>query len=268
MKFLVFLGNRTYSINILRKIHDTGNEIIGCVSLKENKEVEEFCLNNKIKFYSNENLDSLFNDVEGKISKDDYLLSYLFPLIIRERFIALFDPKKCINFHPGPLPEFRGVAGCCFSILNDFNFWGVTAHQLVSKVDAGALIEKITFPIDNSKMFATDVERLSQEHLFNVFQVVFDKIINNVPLNFKKQEELTKAYSRKDLEKLKELDISETVDQINKKIRGLWLPPFHGLHIEINGEKYSLINDDILKELELLYKEYNDKLNKEINIQN
>lgn len=34
-----------------------------------------------------------------------------------------------------------------------------------------------------------------------------------------------------------------------EKIRAFWFPPYTGAYMEINGEKYTLINDYILKTL-------------------
>ena len=52
--------------------------------------------------------------------------------------------------------------------------------------------------------------------------------------------------SREEMEAMKK--ISEN-DDIDRKIRAFWFPPYTGAYMEINGEKYTLINDYILKTL-------------------
>ena len=38
-------------------------------------------------------------------------------------------------------------------------------------------------------------------------------------------------------------------DDISRKIRAFWFPPYDGAYIKINNKKYTLIDDFILKEL-------------------
>ena len=38
-------------------------------------------------------------------------------------------------------------------------------------------------------------------------------------------------------------------DNIEKKIRRLWFPPYDGAYVEINGQKYTLINRQLLEEI-------------------
>ena len=56
------------------------------------------------------------------------------PLIIDE------FSKGIINFHPGLIPECRGLDALQWSIFNDVDL-GVTSHLIDRKVDAGRLIE-------------------------------------------------------------------------------------------------------------------------------
>ena len=40
-------------------------------------------------------------------------------------------------------------------------------------------------------------------------------------------------------------------DNIEKKIRAFWFPPYDGAYVEINGQKYTLINRQLLEEIAL-----------------
>jgi methionyl-tRNA formyltransferase len=47
--------------------------------------------------------------------------------------------------------------------------------------------------------------------------------------------------------------MSDSAEEIDKKINALWFPPYHGASIVIDGKRYSLVNDEILNKLAMLY---------------
>lgn len=251
MGILLFCGNRPNSIKVIEEIVASNVRLIACVSTCDNLIVKNFCEKNNLQFYTSNDIESHFLEIYQSITSEDYLISYLYPSIISNNYIDLFQ-DKCINFHPSPLPEHRGVAGCCFSLLEEYKYWGVTAHQLIEKVDAGDIIDKLTFDINPSTMFATDVEKITQIKLFELFKIVFEKLKTN-NLSFRKQELINKLYTRKQLQQEKEFSFTDSVEVIHKKIKALWLPPYQGLTIDINNQKFTLINDAVLLEIHKLY---------------
>ena len=38
-------------------------------------------------------------------------------------------------------------------------------------------------------------------------------------------------------------------DDVEKKIRAFWFPPYDGAYVEIKGQKYTLINRQLLEEI-------------------
>src|SRR5690606_16245663 len=53
--------------------------------------------------------------------------------------------------------------------------------------------------------------------------------------------------SRKQMEEMKRIDVEK--DDIDLKIRAFWFPPYTGAYMEINNQKYTLVNDNLLKRL-------------------
>jgi len=49
------------------------------------------------------------------------------------------------------------------------------------------------------------------------------------------------------MESMKEIDLEN--DDIDLKIRAFWFPPYNGAYIEVKGNKYTLINNFILRQL-------------------
>ena len=39
-------------------------------------------------------------------------------------------------------------------------------------------------------------------------------------------------------------------EDLDTKIRAFWFPPYDGAYVEINGKKYTLVNEEILKTLQ------------------
>src|SRR6266404_2890824 len=53
------------------------------------------------------------------------------------------EPYRWVNFHPGPLPEFRGRNLAYHAISEDAKEFGATVHYMEKTFDTGELIEAI-----------------------------------------------------------------------------------------------------------------------------
>src|SRR4051794_39889942 len=69
----------------------------------------------------------------------DYIFSYLAQWIIPEKTL-LGARRGALNWHPGP-PEYPGIGCTNFAVYNQEKVFGMTCHQMLSKVDSGAIIE-------------------------------------------------------------------------------------------------------------------------------
>ena len=88
------------------------------------------------------------------------------------------------------------------------------------------------------------------ERAAKLFDEVMDMIVSGQKLPRIKQEEGAGCYySRKQLEKDKVISLTDSSEEIDKKIRALWFPPFHGASIVIDGKRYSLVNEEILEHI-------------------
>lgn len=153
---------------------------------------------------------------------------------------------KTINFHPAPLPDYKGTAGYNLAILNALSEWSMTAHYVDEEIDTGDIIQLATFPICKYSETAQSLEKASQNILFNLFvDVVQDVIEKNQILNT--VPNVGGVYvSRAQMESMKEVVEG---DDIPRKIRAFWFPPYDGAYILIAGKKYTLVDESILKTL-------------------
>jgi len=184
---------------------------------------------------------------EFSLENIDLVISYLFWKRIQEPLRKL--PKLgCINFHPAPLPDFKGVFGYNFAIYEELNFWGVSAHHVVHKFDSGDIIKVLKFDIDPKKETAYSLEQKTQTFLYDLFKDVIDEIIkkNKLP---RYPNEGGRYICKEDFIKLREIKMTDNHDEIDRKIRSSWFPPHDGAFITINGKRYTVINEEILKRI-------------------
>jgi methionyl-tRNA formyltransferase len=180
----------------------------------------------------------------------DLIISYLFWKKIKSPLLQL--PKiGCINFHPAPLPDFRGVNGYSFAIYENLSEWGVSAHFVDEDFDTGDIIKVNKFSINSLKETSFSLERKSQEEMLNLFKEIIDmlnvgKSLTRIPQNNGKYR------SKEEFEELRKIKETDSLDQIERKIRAFWYPPYEGAVIKIKNKEFTIINKHILEEISKL----------------
>tara|TARA_R110001592_G_scaffold96640_2_gene277393 strand:- start:3020 stop:3664 length:645 start_codon:yes stop_codon:yes gene_type:complete len=204
------------------------------ILLLTNKNCDKKILN-KFENFSTEKITELDSNI-------DLVISYCYNFRIKEPLIS--GPKYgCINFHPAPLPEYKGLAVYNFAILNEEPKWGVTCHYVNEKFDEGDIISQTNFDID----FGHTVDSLrTLSHIY--LRKELNKFLNNKKYFLNKlrkpQEKKGNYYSKEMLEKervMNIMDISkENKHSLHKKIRAFYCPPHKGFSIKICDEEYEL----------------------------
>lgn len=256
MRIMMFCTVRHGAISAMKYMLESGIDVVGCVFEEERpNKLSELCQASGIPMYTDR---EMYEALErGTMPPFDTGISYLYHRILKESIIQA-APNGIINFHPAPVSVHKGVAACCYCLLNNFKEWAVTAHYVSSGIDEGDVIEERWFPMvedDGADIkTAIDSEKYIQKQSLQLFQDVVEKIKRGEPLCGHRQD-LSKGtyFSRKDLERIKNISELTNSDEIDKRIRVLWMPPYHGAYVVIDGKKYTLVNEDILKELGGLY---------------
>lgn len=247
---LFLTSGRNSCFNILRKlIHISSINIVGVVASKNDLNMREFCLENKLVYYTPLEIYDSIKNTEVNI---DYVISYLYPFLIKKELISIAK-KEAINFHPAPLPDHKGVAGCCYCIMNEMNEWGVSAHLIDENFDTGGIIKVNRFSFDNRKFTGKSLEIYISKKLEELFYEILEIIQKNAIITCEEQSEGGHYYSKKDLNQDKIISFEDDLDTIRNKIHGLWFPPYMGAYIEIKGEKFSLVDEMVLREISELY---------------
>lgn len=75
----------------------------------------------------------------------DVFVSVLYAHLVSEQFI---EGRRCYNFHPGILPQYRGAGAFSWALINGDKVCGVTLHELETDIDSGPVLDLKTFPVE------------------------------------------------------------------------------------------------------------------------
>jgi methionyl-tRNA formyltransferase len=188
----------------------------------------------------------LYESLPGDV---DLVVSFLFWNRIREPLISL-GRIGCVNLHPAPLPDLRGVGGYNVALLEGRSEWGVSCHFVEASIDTGDLVEVERFAIDPDAETALSLDVLSQERLLGLFKRVVGRALAGEELPREPQGE-GRYVSRAELE---ELRVVRPGDDLDRKLRAFWYPPWPGAVIEVEGRRLTLVDDALLGELAAAYR--------------
>jgi methionyl-tRNA formyltransferase len=184
----------------------------------------------------------------GDLGDVDVVISFLFWKLIREPLISL-GSIGCLNFHPAPLPDFRGVGGYNMAILEGLAEWGVSCHFVDESYDTGDVVAVQRFPIDPEGETAYSLDVVSQERLLALFQEVMAVALAGDELPRAPQAK-GRYVSREEFEALRRIGPG---DDVERKLRAFWYPPHPGATIEVDGQDLTVVDDRLLDELARLY---------------
>lgn len=93
----------------------------------------------------------------------DIGISYCCPYILN------IDDRPFYNYHPAPLPEYKGTNIYARAIKEEACMWGVTLHRMTDVVDEGEIIAEKKFPI--GRVYSTnELGTIAHAHLFELFK--------------------------------------------------------------------------------------------------
>ncbi len=144
--------------------------------------------------------------------------------ILQKDFIDLFN-GRIFNMHFGDLPYFRGAGGFSWQVLNGAEKLGAFIHQLIPKVDAGAIVCSHESKILVTEPYPQDYINLSIE-VSTAVSIQFARMLHNQNvLVAKEQDEFVAEYFPKltTLENGK-IDFYCTTEEVSRFIRAFSHP--------------------------------------------
>jgi methionyl-tRNA formyltransferase len=238
------MGRKHVAYEGLRYLLDKKVDIVDIVTDGIGWLSKEIC---NIPMVNDEHLYNSIKWLPSKYKDIDLVISFLHPKRILKPLIDL--PKiGCINFHPAPLPEYRGFAPYSFGVYDCTPTWGVTCHFVDESFDTGDIIKQNRFDINPMEETAKSLQQKSHNKALELFKEVIDEVLEAGNLKGAAQKE-GRDHSKEEFESLRRIKIDDSADEIDKKIRAFWCPPFQGAYVFKNNEKYTLVSDKILKGL-------------------
>lgn len=205
--------------------------------------------------YDDEELYNMIRDNHELIRNIDLVVSYLYWKRVLMPLINL--PRLgCLNFHPAILPDYKSRAGYNTAILEKKEEFGATAHFIDSeKFDAGPIIKVAKFPIDHETETAFSLERKTQNIMFDLFKNVITLFMGGEQIRTTENSGGLYLTSQQ-LEAMKIVDITkESPEDIDRKVRAFFFPPYHGAKIIMGDKEFTLVNSDILRILAKIMKD-------------
>lgn len=183
----------------------------------------------------------------------DGVFSFLFWKRIRLPLIEL-GRLGCLNFHPAPLPDMRGLGGYNVAILEDWPEWGVSAHYVDAEFDTGDVVRVDRFPIDRERETALSLDFRSQAKLLDLFRWTADELAAGRELPRTAQGD-GRYVTREEFEALRAVRLDDPPDLTARRIRAYWYPPHDGATLELDGQTVTLLDRGLLAEVAEAYRD-------------
>ena len=242
---VLFLGRKAVAAEALSwLVSQEGVNVVGVVTdshidVSPTREAAEY---HSIRLYSQDEVE--YEIASGKLDIE-LTLSMLYWRKIREPVIST-TKRGVINFHPAPLPSYKGTAGYNMAIMEGLDEWAVSAHYVDSDIDTGPIIKVSAFPIDPVRETALTLERKTRPELLKLFIYVVSKALRSSSPLDSRPNVGGRYITRREMEAMKEIKLG---DDIERKVRAFWFPPYDGAWIDIDGHRCTLVTSQILHAL-------------------
>ena len=232
---IVFAGTPQFAVPTLERINNVSFEII-CVLTQPDRKAGRGMktIPSQIKNTANKlgllimQPQSLKNSEVFKTLKDlnaDILVVAAYGLIIPEKILNLFH-KGCFNVHASLLPRWRGAAPIHRAIESGDNKIGVTIMKVVSKLDAGPMIRKISIDLLTQSTTGEMTNLLALKGAELMAEVLED-IAKGNEITFTVQDETKVTYANKINKTEGKLNFDDSPDKLIRKIKAF--NPYPGI---------------------------------------
>jgi len=240
MKNVVFLGAKKigYScLEVLTGWHGHKLNVVGILTNARGTETRALAEEHGIPVIPN--LES-YVEFEERV---DVAISVQYHEILKSRHIAK-AADITVNLHMAPLPEYRGCNQFSFAIINDDSEFGTTLHRIDPGVDSGPIIAERRFKIPDD-CWVEDLYELTFNHSVELFRSEILKIIGGDYTTTPQDEYLstrkTSFHLRKEIEDIKQIDLSWPADRIERHVRATSMGGFEPPHTVIAGQQVYLV---------------------------
>ena len=201
--------------------------------------IYQYAINHKIYFIDNRkrNTDIIKKTiVENHI---DCIISVGHNWIVSEEILELVG-YNAVNLHLAKLPQYQGNYTYNHAILNNEKEYGVTLHWMGKEVDEGNYLFMKTFPIEDDDT-AYSLYMKSLEKGKEVFAAYLHILLDGGDMPKCAMVGNRCFYSKNSLDGLREIKNCADVEEIKRKSRAFYFPPFENAYFVIDETKYYVV---------------------------
>lgn len=145
-----------------------------------------------------------------------------------------------VNLHLAPLPEYRGCNQFSFAIMDEAKEFGATIHQIDTRIDHGDVLFEHRFSIPEH-CWVKDLYELTFNAAVKLFHESISALIKGDYTKISQSELCKKRkenlHFRNEINELKQIDLSQPAEDIEKAIRATYMPGFEPPYALISGKK-------------------------------
>ena len=244
MSKIIFLGTSEFALPILKKIHESKNEIISVITKPPSRSkrgqriqitpVHDFAKKKKlfVKTPSKiENEENFFKNLEFDLG-----IVVAYGQIIPEKILK-YGKFGFVNVHASILPKYRGAAPIQRSIINSDKITGVSIMKINRGLDAGPVCNIYKVQINETDNFISLATKLS-DIAANYINQNINLIVSN-KVKFVEQDNKISTYAKKINKSEGKINWSDNAKYIEAKIRALYPSP--GIWFNFENERYKIL---------------------------
>ncbi len=144
-----------------------------------------------------------------------------------------------VNLHLAPLPEYRGCNQFSFAILDNAKEFGVTIHEINTRIDHGDVLFETRFDIPPD-CWVAELYDITEAKAFVLFQGTLEHIIKGHYTRTPQSAyagRSSQLHFRKEIRALKQIDLNDSQEKITRILRAVSMPGFEPPYCLVNGEK-------------------------------
>lgn len=237
---IVLVGNETLAAEAGQRLIERGHQVLAIIT-----ESEAIAAWAKRQDVPRRTIDEI---IEGEDFDILFSLAYLRPLPL-----ALIEKARleAINFHDGPLPRYAGVYTTSWAILEGAREYGVRYHRMIEALDAGDIVAKRDFELDEEETALSLNTRAFTEAL-SLFDELLDRIEAGVDLCLERGRPPSRVYLKRERpHAVAIIDPSMGVEAVHRLSRALdfgdYPNPLTKPKFRVDGVFYSFDSIELLE---------------------
>lgn len=148
--------------------------------------------------------------------------------------------KIAVNLHLAPLPEYRGCNQFSFAIMDKAPEFGVTVHEIDTRIDHGAVLFEKRFPV-RENIWVDELYNETVAEGIALFTASLPPLLQGKYTRVSQQElsvsRPSSIHYRHEIAGLKKLDLDMGKDFIERAVRATYMPGFEPPYFMINDKK-------------------------------